>query len=76
MTAQFDIHDHRSELKQLRDTGDTQLYDNRKRVSCPACHEPFEKVFVTSKEATSFPENDGSRFCLLRQSSDVLLFRH
>lgn len=76
MTEQFDVHDHRHELKQLKDTGDTQLYDNRKQVTCPACYEPFDKVFVTSKDGTSFPENDGSRFCLLRQPGEVLLFRH
>jgi hypothetical protein len=76
MTARFEVHEHRNGLKQLKDTGDTQLYDNRKDVVCPACGDPFRRLFVTEQETTSFPENDGARFCLLVQSNDVLLFLH
>lgn len=72
----FDIHDERHRLKQLTDDGDTKLFENRAGVECPACGSRFERLFVTRRDATSFPENDGSRFCLLRESSSVYVFRH
>jgi len=33
----FDVHDHRHALKQLKDTGATSLWENRKDVACPVC---------------------------------------
>lgn len=76
MSATFDVHEHRSELKQLRDSGDTELYENPEGLACPACGKRFGKLFVTSKRTTCFPENDGTRFCILRGEEDVKLFRH
>ncbi|SNR31020.1 DUF7385 family protein [Halorubrum vacuolatum] len=72
----FDVHDHRHALKQLRDTGETSLWENRREVPCPACGEPFVRLFTTRRETTRFPENDGARFCLLRDDGAVHLFRH
>ena len=72
----FDIHDERHRLKQLTDDGDTKLFENRDGVECPACGSRFERLFVTRRGAMSFPENDGSRFCLLRESSSMYVFRH
>lgn len=74
--AGFDVHEHRHRLKQLTDRGDTKLFENRDGVSCPACGEEFGRLFSTRKTATSFPENDGSRFCIVRESEYVHLFRH
>lgn len=76
MGETFDVHDHRHELKQLRDDGETKLYENREKVPCPACGAPFGRLFLTRKRTTTFPENKGSRFCLLRQDDAVLVFRH
>lgn len=76
MADAFEIHDHRHELKQLRDTGDTKLFENRGDVLCPACDRPFERLFVTRKRTTTFPENDGARFCILREDDGVFMFRH
>lgn len=76
MPDQFDIHDHRHELKQLRDSGDTKLFENRQDVTCPVCGGIFEKLFYTEAAGTQFPENDGSRFCVLRESNATLMFRH
>lgn len=76
MSDTFDLHDHRHELKQLRDSGETMLFENRGDLDCPACSKPFTKLFLTRKRTTSFPENDGTRFCLLSRDDDVLLFRH
>lgn len=74
--AGFDIHEERHRLKQLTDDGDTKLFENREGVECPACGCRFERVFSTRRESVSFPENDGSRFCLVRQERLVHLFRH
>jgi len=72
----FDVHDHRHALKQLKDTGTTSLWENKKEVSCPVCEAPFKRLFTTSEAGTQFPENDGARFCLLRDGESIRLFRH
>ena len=72
----FDVHDHRHELKQLRDSGATSLWENRGGVVCPVCDRAFEQLFVTHRAGTTVPENDGARFCLLRDDDAVQLFRH
>jgi len=74
--ATFDVHEERHRLKQLRDSGDTKLFANRDGVACPACDAAFRRVFSTRRTATSFPENDGSQFCLVQGASYVHLFRH
>ncbi|MES3161384.1 MAG: flagella cluster protein [Halorubrum sp.] len=74
--ARFDLHDHRHALKQLRDTGETSLWENRKDVSCPVCSEPFDRLFITRQDTARFPENNGSRFCLTRTDETIRLFRH
>lgn len=76
MSDTFELHEYRHELKQLRDTGDTKLFENRGDVPCPACDRPFERLFVTRKRTTTFPENDGARFCILREDDGVFMFRH
>jgi hypothetical protein len=72
----FDLHGERHRLKQLTDDGDTKLFENRDGVACPACGEPFGRLFVIGRETVSFPENDGSRFCLVHGDDTVHLFRH
>ena len=72
----FDVHDHRHELKQLRDSGATSLWENREGMACPVCDDVFSRLFVTRQARTTFPENDGVRFCLLRDGDAVYLFRH
>jgi hypothetical protein len=74
--SEFDVHAERHRLKQLHDDGESKLFENRKDVECPACGSAFDRLFVTERSAESFPENDGSRFCLVRNSGSVYLFRH
>jgi len=45
----FDVHDHRHALKQLKDTGATSLWENRKDVACPVCDAPFDRLFTTER---------------------------
>lgn len=72
----FDIHEHREGLKQLRDSGTTQLFANRGEIKCPACGQTFRRLFWTTESTTTFPEHDGRRFCLLQTERAVLVFRH
>lgn len=72
----FDVHDHRHALKQLKDTGTTSLWENRKDIECPVCDASFDRLFTTREDGTQFPENDGFRFCLLRDDDVIHLFRH
>jgi hypothetical protein len=76
VTTSFDVHEVRHRLKQLSDDGTTKLFENRDGVVCPACETPFDRLFITSRVETSFPENDGSRFCLVRDSGQICVFRH
>ncbi|QHS17879.1 DUF7385 family protein [Halopenitus persicus] len=75
-TVDFDVHANRHRLKQLRNAGDTELYENRDDVACPACGEPFTRLFVTERATTTFPETDGSRFCLGNGPDGIYVFRH
>jgi hypothetical protein len=74
--SEFDVHAERHRLKQLADDGDTKLFENRDGVACPACGKRFERLFSIRRDAVSFPETDGSRFCLVRDADAVYLFRH
>lgn len=76
MSGEFDVHEVRHRLKQLADDGDTKLFENRGGIECPACGARFERLFVTRRTATTFPDNDGSRFCLVRDPTRIHVFRH
>jgi len=71
----FDVHDHRHALKLHRDTGERQLWENRKGLDCPACEEPFADLLVSERRHNSFERPDG-RFCVVRESDRLLLFTH
>lgn len=72
----FDLHAERHRLKQLRDDGDTSLFENRDGVRCPVCGSSFDRVFSTTARGTSFHETDDSRFCLLRGTRELYVFGH
>lgn len=74
--AVFDFHEERHRLKQLEDSGDAKLFENRDGVTCPACGDAFSRLFSTRRPEASFPENDGARFCLVRGEEFLHLFRH
>ena len=76
MDLEFDVHDHRHQLKQLRDTGETAVFENRDELTCPACSKPFARLMIVTGCAITFPPTDGNPFCLLRREDDVVIFRH
>ena len=76
LAPDFDLHDHCHQLKQVRDSGDTAVFENRDDLTCPVCSRPFSRLLLLKGRALSVPENDGSPFCLLRRSDDVVVCRH
>jgi hypothetical protein len=71
----FSVHDYRHGLKLLREERDTMHLDNREGFACPACGDPFEKLFVTERTTTTFGKPD-SAFCLARTDEKLLLLTH
>lgn len=71
----FDVHEVRHALKLHRDTGDTQLWENRKGLDCPACDEPFSDLLISERRHNSFNPPDGG-FCVVRESGRLLVFTH
>jgi hypothetical protein len=72
----FDMHDYRHGLKLLKeDVQTTQLANPDDSVACPACGKPFDRLFATEKQATSFGKPD-TAFCLARTDEKLLLFTH
>ncbi|UPV74774.1 flagella cluster protein [Halorussus limi] len=76
MTAErFDVHDHRHALKLHKDSGQTQLWENKKALDCPACGDPFAELLISEKRHNSFNRPDG-RFCAVREEDRLLVFTH
>lgn len=71
----FDVHEYRHGLKLLREDRGTMHLANREGFACPACGEPFEKLFVTEKRENTFGD-PGSPFCLVRADGQLLLLTH
>jgi hypothetical protein len=74
-TQRFDVHDHRHALKLHKDTGKTQLWENKKELACPACEEAFSDLLVSEKRHNSFKPPEG-RFCVVREDGRILVFTH
>lgn len=69
----FDVHERRHQLKLLKQTGDTSLWEGR-GATCPVCGDAFARLFATESRAHSFP--GGAPFCVLNEPDRVLLFTH
>ncbi len=72
----FSIHDYRTKLKLLNDTGDTRALENRKELGCPSCDQPFDRLFVTENAVASFDSPPEKPFCLARTDEKLLLLTH
>ena len=76
MTAdRFDVHEHRHALKLHKDTGETQLWENRKELNCPACEDLFSDLLISERRHNSF-NPPGGRFCVVREDDRILVFTH
>lgn len=71
----FDVHEYRYGLKLLEGTRKTAQLVNREGFACPACGEPFERLFVTEKPANTF-EDPGTAFCAVRTPDELLVLTH
>jgi hypothetical protein len=71
----FDVHEYRHGLKLLQENRETMHLANRDGFACPACGEPFERLFVSEQRTNSFG-NPGSPFCLARTDEKLLLLTH
>jgi hypothetical protein len=71
----FDVHEYRHGLKLLSEDRQTMHLENREEFTCPACDEPFERLFVTEKPTNTFG-NPESPFCIARTDETVLLLTH
>jgi len=75
VAGSFDVHDYRHGLKLRQETRETMHLENREGFLCPACSEPFEKLFVSEKRTNSFGD-PGAPFCLVRTDDQLLLLTH
>ena len=71
----FDVHDYRHGLKLLRQDRGTMTLENLDGIACPACGEPFERLFVSERRTNSF-DDPGTSFCLARTDEELLVLTH
>jgi hypothetical protein len=71
----FDVHDYRHGLKLLKQDRGTMTLANRDGFACPACGEPFERLFVSKHRTSSFGD-PGTPFCLARTEESLLVLTH
>ncbi|WP_049921267.1 DUF7385 family protein [Halopiger djelfimassiliensis] len=72
----FSIHDYRSKLKLLKDSGETRTLENRDGLRCPACDAAFDRLFVTERRTATFDVPPERPFCLARTGDKLLLCTH
>ena len=72
----FDVHDHRSKLKLLKQDGNSMQLQNRENVGCAACGQPFERLFVTGDETVTFDSAPNGPVCVARTDEQILVFAH
>jgi hypothetical protein len=72
----FDVHEVRHRLKQRKDAGHTKLFENRDRVACPACGEPFDGLLAIDRREYSLDPPGSARLCVVREDDRLLLFAH
>jgi hypothetical protein len=76
VTDGFDVHEYRHGLKLIKEERETMHLENRDdQFACPACGDPFERLFVSEKRTNSFGD-PGGPFCLARTDEQILLLTH
>lgn len=72
----FDVHDYRAGLKLLRQDAGSMTLENRDGLGCPACGEPFERLFVADDPTVSFDSAPSGPICLARTDERLLVATH
>ncbi|MXR39888.1 flagella cluster protein [Halobaculum sp. WSA2] len=72
----FDVHDYRSKLKLLRQDAGSMSLANREGLGCPACGDPFERLFVSDDETVTFSSAPEGPICLARTDDRLLVMTH
>lgn len=74
-SVDFDAVRHR--VKLIEDTGDSRLFENRDRVSCPVCEEPFEEALESQRSTEQVTPRDGQSLCIVNgPERKLVLFTH
>lgn len=50
--------------------------ENRENCVCPACGQPFDRLFVSEKDNVSFNSAPNGPVCLVRTSTQLLVVTH
>lgn len=75
VSSGFSVHDYREGLKLIKEERETTHLENRAPFACPACGEPFEKLFVSERRENTFG-NPGTAICVVRTDEKLLLLTH
>jgi hypothetical protein len=72
----FDVHDYRSKLKLLKQDAGSMTLANREGLGCPACGDPFERLFVSDDETVMFASAPSGPIWLARTDERLLVLTH
>ncbi|WP_435124366.1 DUF7385 family protein [Halobaculum sp. D14] len=72
----FDVHDHRANLKLLRQDAGSMTLANPEGLGCPACDRAFDRLFVTDDDRVSFGDPPSGPLCLVRTDDRLLVLTH
>lgn len=72
----INLHDWRTDLKLLKDTGKTALYENMSGRACPACGESFDELLASERRHHSLDPPARVALCVRREEGRLLVFTH
>ena len=72
----FDVHEYRSSMKLVRQDDTSITLSNREDLACPACQQPFDRLFVTADPSVTFTSAPGGPICVARTEEQVLVLTH
>lgn len=72
----FDVHEYRSALKLVRQDDASMTLENREELVCPACEQPFDRLFVTEDPTVTFTSAPNGPICLARADGQTLVLTH
>ncbi|MFB6155429.1 MAG: flagella cluster protein [Haloferacaceae archaeon] len=76
LTGGFDVHEYREGLKVLRQDRGSMALRNRAGYRCPACGDPFRKLFVSTDPEVTFGSAPNGPICVARTDERLLVLTH